>query len=200
MRSAPAIGAHASTKRIEAEFHAGWIALRFLNDPARAARISRRLAELAETPISMARAAYWQGRAAENSSARRERRPRRFYERGGPPADHLLRPAGAGATRPDHLRPARTRPTRRATSARGHHGRLDIRGSTPLGEAATRTRPAARLDAAPRPEGSARESQALGDVAHRRRTPQRLLTIGKVATQRGLPLDATAFPTFGIPA
>ncbi|HEX3496007.1 MAG TPA: lytic transglycosylase domain-containing protein, partial [Methylocella sp.] len=55
--------------RIEAEFHAGWIALRFLNDPARAAAHFDAIAELAETPMSRARAAYWQGRAAEATFA-----------------------------------------------------------------------------------------------------------------------------------
>jgi len=55
--------------KIEAEFHAGWIALRFLNDPARAALHFGALAKLAETPMSRARAAYWQGRAAEASTA-----------------------------------------------------------------------------------------------------------------------------------
>ncbi len=50
--------------KLEAEFHAGWIALRFLDDPARAATHFDTLAKLAETPMSKARAAYWQGRAA----------------------------------------------------------------------------------------------------------------------------------------
>ena len=50
---------------IEAEWHAGWIALRFLNDPARASSHFATAASAAETPISIARAAYWQGRAAE---------------------------------------------------------------------------------------------------------------------------------------
>ncbi|MGH6851793.1 MAG: lytic transglycosylase domain-containing protein, partial [Methylocella sp.] len=55
--------------RIEAEFHAGWIALRFLNDPGRAAGHFDAIAKLAATPVSRARAAYWQGRTAEATSA-----------------------------------------------------------------------------------------------------------------------------------
>ena len=51
--------------RIEAEFHAGWIALRFLARAEDARRHFDMAASLAETPISVARAAYWQGRAAE---------------------------------------------------------------------------------------------------------------------------------------
>lgn len=49
----------------EAEFHAGWYALRGLNDPATAARHFRRIAELAQGPVSLSRAYYWLGRAAE---------------------------------------------------------------------------------------------------------------------------------------
>jgi soluble lytic murein transglycosylase len=51
--------------KLEAEFHAGWIALRFLNDPAKAAPHFEAMADLARTPHSQARAAYWLGRVAE---------------------------------------------------------------------------------------------------------------------------------------
>ncbi|AZO09054.1 lytic transglycosylase domain-containing protein [Mesorhizobium sp. M3A.F.Ca.ET.080.04.2.1] len=49
----------------EAEFHAGWYALRGLNDPAAAAAHFGRIAELAQGPVSLSRAYYWLGRAAE---------------------------------------------------------------------------------------------------------------------------------------
>jgi soluble lytic murein transglycosylase len=49
----------------EAEFHAGWYALRGLNDPTAASAHFRRIAEMAEGPITRARAFYWLGRAAE---------------------------------------------------------------------------------------------------------------------------------------
>ena len=48
-----------------AEFNAGWIALRFLNDPARAETHFLALASVVKMPISVARAFYWLGRAAE---------------------------------------------------------------------------------------------------------------------------------------
>lgn len=49
----------------DAEFLAGWIALRFLKDPARAAGHFARLEAAVGMPISLARAAYWRGRATE---------------------------------------------------------------------------------------------------------------------------------------
>lgn len=49
----------------DAAFHAGWLALRFLNDPARSVPHFRRIAEVASGAITQARAHYWLGRAAE---------------------------------------------------------------------------------------------------------------------------------------
>nr|WP_202307479.1 lytic transglycosylase domain-containing protein [Mesorhizobium sp. L-8-10] len=49
----------------EAEFHAGWYALRYLGDPKTAAVHFARIAEIASGPISLSRAYYWLGRAAE---------------------------------------------------------------------------------------------------------------------------------------
>lgn len=49
----------------DAEFHAGWYALRQLGDPAKAAEHFARIAAVAEGPISRSRAFYWLGRAAE---------------------------------------------------------------------------------------------------------------------------------------
>src|SRR5262249_21622516 len=51
--------------KVEAEVHAGWIALRYLDDPAKAATHFARAASAAQTPWSISRAAYWRGRAAE---------------------------------------------------------------------------------------------------------------------------------------
>ncbi|MFQ5563633.1 MAG: transglycosylase SLT domain-containing protein [Parvularculaceae bacterium] len=54
----------------EAEFDAGWIALRFLNEPERAETHFMALAAAVTSPISTARAFYWLGRAAEARGAR----------------------------------------------------------------------------------------------------------------------------------
>ncbi|CCV12640.1 lytic transglycosylase domain-containing protein [Mesorhizobium sp. STM 4661] len=62
------VAAHAAesaTNAAEAEFHAGWYALRGLNDPDTAAKHFARIADLAQGPMSLSRAYYWLGRAAE---------------------------------------------------------------------------------------------------------------------------------------
>lgn len=48
----------------EAEFHAGWYALRFLKDARRAKPHFQKIADIGRTPITLARAYYWLGRAA----------------------------------------------------------------------------------------------------------------------------------------
>ncbi|MCQ0989036.1 lytic transglycosylase domain-containing protein [Jiella sp. LLJ827] len=50
---------------VEAEFHAGWIALRFLNDPSTASRHFARIIERSNKPLSLSRGYYWLARAAE---------------------------------------------------------------------------------------------------------------------------------------
>ncbi|KKZ86989.1 lytic transglycosylase [Rhizobium phaseoli] len=53
------------TDIVEAEFHAGWYALRGLQDPTTAERHFRKILATSNGPISVSRAWYWLGRAAE---------------------------------------------------------------------------------------------------------------------------------------
>ncbi len=62
------VAAHAAespTMAAEAEFHAGWYALRALKQPKLAAPHFAKIAEISSRPISASRAYYWLGRAAE---------------------------------------------------------------------------------------------------------------------------------------
>lgn len=64
-RVAAAHSAESPTNAADAEFHAGWYALRGLDDPKSAAKHFSRIAEIADGPISLSRAYYWLGRSAE---------------------------------------------------------------------------------------------------------------------------------------
>ncbi|MES0880850.1 transglycosylase SLT domain-containing protein [Roseibium sp. SCP14] len=60
--------AHSATGHIavaDAEFHAGWFALRFLEKPKAAEEHFAAVKEITTTPISQSRALYWLGRSAE---------------------------------------------------------------------------------------------------------------------------------------
>lgn len=58
----------------EAEWLAGWIALRFLREPKVAGRHFQRMYDAVRFPISRARGAYWLGRAAEAAGGREQAR------------------------------------------------------------------------------------------------------------------------------
>src|ERR1700676_1774881 len=60
--------------KTEQEFTSGWIALRFLNDPATAAQHFARIGVGSVNPTALARAGYWQGRAAEAAGRAQEAR------------------------------------------------------------------------------------------------------------------------------
>ncbi|MEP9371067.1 lytic transglycosylase domain-containing protein [Mesorhizobium sp. KR1-2] len=62
---AAAHAAESPTNAADAEFHAGWYALRGLQDAKTSAAHFARIAELADGSISKSRAYYWLGRAAE---------------------------------------------------------------------------------------------------------------------------------------
>src|SRR5262249_37811878 len=64
-RLAAAHGTETGDAFVEGEFFAGWIALRYLEEPDVAAKHLLNLYSGAKSVISKARGAYWSGRAAE---------------------------------------------------------------------------------------------------------------------------------------
>ncbi|MFB9951268.1 lytic transglycosylase domain-containing protein [Rhizobium puerariae] len=65
-RTAADYVATSSTDIVDAEFHAGWYALRALRDPAAAEKHFRKILDSSNRPLSASRAWYWLGRAAED--------------------------------------------------------------------------------------------------------------------------------------
>lgn len=59
------------TDKAEAEFHAGWYALRFRSDAKTARKHFAKILKISSAPISQARAYYWLGRASKGSQARK---------------------------------------------------------------------------------------------------------------------------------
>lgn len=175
---------------IEAEWHAGWIALRFLSDPMRALPHFEAAGRHAETPISTSRAAYWQGRALEamgrdaEAVARFEaaaQRPIAYYGQLARARLGALALPMQGAE-PNGAPPHPALTLIGALEASGQHG---LARSLILDFARSLTDAAAlaqMVDVAPR----------IGDT-------RLLVTIGKAAVQRGLPFDVIAYPISGIP-
>jgi soluble lytic murein transglycosylase len=178
--------------RAEQQFTAGWIALRFLHEPALALAHFARIADGVSNPITLARSFYWQGRAAE--TAGHEQDARTYYETAAryPTAYYgqlsrarlgldevVLRPAPAPPADLHGLELARAFEILYAIDAR------DIVASmaADLADKATDTAALA----------------ILAEIATRHDDARTTLLIGKIALGRGLPLEQYAFPDFGVP-
>ncbi|MBM6594335.1 lytic transglycosylase domain-containing protein [Microvirga pudoricolor] len=188
-------GAESPAQAIEAEFHAGWIALRFLDDSKAAAGHFANAANNASTPISIARAAYWQGRAADAVGAadeakahyrRAAERPTTYY--GQLSLTQLGQKLSLRAPAPlteDERRAFEDTTPYKAANLLQQIGESDLALSLYTELAQTMDDPA-RLD-------------ILAASATAQQNARAVLAIGKTAVQRGLPLDAHAYPVAGIP-
>ena len=177
--------------KTEQEFTSGWIALRFLKDPSTAAQHFARIGVGSVNPTALARAGYWQGRAAE--AAGRAQEARAAYTRaaeqstsyygqlaraklGLPQIDLNGAPRGRGAERLEVVRAAQLL------------YELDEReiAIPMLADAGENGDPDALV--------------GLGELAARYSDARGMLLMGKAALNRGLPFDHYAYPVNGIPS
>ncbi len=193
-------GAEKPQSIIEAEWHAGWIALRFLNEPGKAMAHFEAAARQAETPISVARAAYWRGRAAEamadDPAAQRHleqaaRHPIAFY---GQLARARLGLLDMPPAPPPRLAEA-SAPVASGHAAHPAVGVLETLELAGLGELA---RPL--ILEMGRVLDDPAELRHVGGIADRIGDARLLVNFGKSAVQRGLPLDEAAYPVHGLPS
>jgi soluble lytic murein transglycosylase len=179
----------------EAEFHAGWYALRGLKDAKTASRHFANILKVVDGQISTARAHYWLGRAAEAGGS-------------GQAADHFARAAQFPTTFYGQLAGAKL-------------GRKSLNIAYPAPSDAERTRFASReaVQAIRKLEDAGYEWRAnslyralageldspgelaiLAAMAERRGDHQVSLQVGKIAWNRGLDVAALAYPLGAVPA
>jgi soluble lytic murein transglycosylase len=178
--------------RAEQQFTAGWIALRFLHDPAAALDHFARIAEGVSNPITLARSYYWQGRAAE--AAGRERDARAYFDEAAhyPTAYYgqlararlgldevTLRAAPEPPPQLHALEIARVFEILYAIDER------DVVASM-AADLADKATDAGAL-------------ATLAEITTRHNDARATLLIGKAALGRGFPLEQYAFPDFGVP-
>ncbi len=182
--------------QIEAEFHAGWIALRFLNDPARASVHFGTLAKLAETPMSRARAAYWQGRAAEASSEEGAvSSAHAFYEQA---ASHPATYYGQVARGKLGLASLPIRSI--ANEAKGDEREDSVKVIELLYAAGEKDLAAPLVYEAAHHLADERQVAALASLVSKQHDAHLSLSVGKIINQRGMPADTLAFPDYGVPS
>jgi len=182
--------------RGEQQFTAGWIALRFLNDPTTAMAHFAKVAQGTSNPITHARAGYWQGRAAEALGRKEEARG--YYEAAARHATAYygqLARARLGYQDIVLRLPPEPSPERRAAMAQ-----LDVVRATELLYAVGERDLVVPFvaDLGERSTDIAALA-ALGEVTARNKDARCTLLIGKAALARGYALEHYAFPTFGIP-
>ncbi len=185
-------GATAGETYISAEFHAGWIALRFLEKPEEALAHFANAAEAATTPMSRSRAFYWQARAAERGP-------------GPGDADRLYALAAQySSSYYGQLAMARLGrkeiPIRTAVKVAAGQERLPAIGVVEVLEALGEGDLSMPLVAGMgRTLDDASQLAALAAVLGKSKNARATLVAGKLASQRGLELDDIAFPVYGIP-
>lgn len=176
--------------KTEQEFTAGWIALRFLNDPATAAQHFARIGVGSVNPTTLARAGYWQGRAAEamgrqqearNAYARAAEQSTSYYGQlaraklGLPQIELNSQPRGRGAERLEIVRAAHL-------LYELDERELAVPMLADMGE-----------------NGDPEALAGLGELTQRYSDARGMLLLGKAALNRGLPFEFYAYPVNGIP-
>ncbi|UIJ74144.1 lytic transglycosylase domain-containing protein [Aurantimonas sp. HBX-1] len=194
-RVAATHSAESAVEAAEAEFHAGWIALRFLNDPRTASAHFARILDSSNRPLSVSRGYYWLGRAAEA---------------GGPgnAGTYYARAAQFGATYYGQLAAARLgrRPGAiefpRASEAdrQRFEQREAVRAIRRLEQIGSNWRADGLYRSLADELTSPGELALLSVMAERRGDHHLVLQVGKQAYWRGIDAPALAFPVGVIPA
>jgi soluble lytic murein transglycosylase len=181
--------------RVEHHFMAGWIALRFLDDPAAAATHFARIQDVSSHPTSQARSHYWLGRVAEASH--RPDQARAEYQ------------AAAGASAAYYGQLARARlglgalalaapPATPDKAAEAERLEL-VRALEILYALNERPMVISLMAGIGETLDDVGTISAVGELAEQREDARGMLHLGKAALARGLPLDYYAFPTVGVP-
>jgi soluble lytic murein transglycosylase len=181
--------------RAESHFLPGWIALRFLNDPATARAHFAHIDDGSVNPIVLARANYWRGRAAEAAGDKDEMRA--DYEAAARHSTAYygqLARAKLGLDGIELRTPLQTDPADGAALSDER-----VRAADMLYTLGEREVVLSFVTDLAEQSGDAAALAALGELTNRQNDARAMLQIGKTALGHGLALDVYAFPTIGIP-
>jgi soluble lytic murein transglycosylase len=179
--------------KTEQEFTAGWIALRFLNDPQTAAQHFARIGVGSVNPTTLARAGYWQGRAAE--AAGRIQDARTAYTAAAEQSTSYYGQLARAKLGMPRLELNET-PSPRSRGVE----RLEIVRAVQLLFELDEREIAIPIFADMGENGDPDALVGLGELTSRYGYARGMLLMGKAALNRGLPFDVYAYPVTGIPA
>jgi soluble lytic murein transglycosylase len=187
--------AESPAQQIEAEFHAGWIALRFLNDPTTAAKHFAKVSDTASTPISLARVAYWQARAAEAAGVSED--AKLFYAKA---ASHPTTYYGQLAREKlgESISLRSVEPLK-DEERKIFEALIPVRAVNLLHQAGETELVIGLYSDLAQTLNDPGQLDALAALATSQQNPRAVLAVGKIALQRGFPLDQHAYPLAAIP-
>ncbi len=187
--------AESNSKFAEAEFHCGWYALRFLNDPRQAKAHFERIAEIGRTPITLARANYWIGRAVAAGASGSSRS---YYEKAarypGTYYGQLAR-AELGKTTVGIGRP----PSATSTDRAAFNANPEVQAIKALAAAGHSYRSLPLFMHLADNVPTVGQARLLSDLASRLGEHRYTLIVGKAVANRWLAAAPLAFPTTAIP-
>jgi peptidoglycan lytic transglycosylase len=183
--------------RVDKYFTAGWIALRFLHDPKTAAAQFAQIPKGTVNPYALARAGYWQGRAADAMGKHAEARG--FYERAAKYTvtyyGQLAR-ARLGIKNLGLIGPPAFTAKERATL-----GNLEIVRAVQILYSLGENNMLASIYAAiGESSNDIAGMSMLAEVAEKHGDARAMALVGRLAHGRGLPMDYYSFPTVGLPS
>ncbi|HEX8046374.1 MAG TPA: lytic transglycosylase domain-containing protein [Rhizobium sp.] len=178
----------------EAEFHAGWYALRGLQNGAAASTHFRKILQVSNGPISQSRAWYWLGRAAEAGGPGKASE---FYAKAASYPSTFYGQLAAEKLGRRTLNVAYPSPTN--DDRRIFQSREAVQAITRLEAAGHGWRAEALYRALAKQLDSPGEIAMLAARAERSGNHQLSLQVGKIAYGRGIDVAALAFPIGVIP-
>jgi soluble lytic murein transglycosylase len=178
--------------RAEFHFMAGWIALRFLGDPATALEHFAHVDDGSADPIVLARAAYWRGRAAEATGQVEEMRAQ--YEAAARYPTAYYGQLARARLHLDEIVPLRPPPEPADSNTNELLHAADILYQI-SGSDQVRLLFSDLIEESSNPALIA----GIGELTARYKDAQTMLFVGKAALAKGLPMDQYAFPDIGVP-
>ncbi|MBB4102614.1 lytic transglycosylase domain-containing protein [Allorhizobium borbori] len=179
----------------EAEFHAGWYALRALQKPELAATHFRRILTASARPLSASRAWYWLGRAADAGA---KGKAEEFYAKAAQHSSTFYGQLAGARLKQSRLTIAY--PTVTTEDRARFNNREAVRAIERLTAAGHANRAVLLYHSLAAELTSPGELAILASQAERAGNHQLSLQIGKVAYGRGIDVPALAFPVGVIPA
>jgi soluble lytic murein transglycosylase len=182
--------------RVDQLFTAGWVALRFLHDPATAATYFAQISRGTDNPHALARGGYWEGRAAEAMGQRAQAKA--FYEEA---ARHTATYYGQLARARLGLTDLGLRGPPAFTAQERHLlGNLEIvRAAEMLYALDERDMLASMYAELGESATDVAGMAMLAEEAAKHDDGRAMLLLGNGALGRGLPLDYYAYPVIGLP-